>query len=116
MCDCTSHKIPKVLAVVAGFQQERTLILCFAKDRLLRDNAIMFTMQSWVVYSVTALIFVVIVDYAKMLYRRQKMVILPQLSRLQDRIADTTGYSRLDRDHGLSLETPSSCLKRSHGI
>ena len=79
-------------------------------------NAIMFIIQSWVLYSVVALVFVVIVDYAKMLYRRQKMVILPQLSRLQDRIADTTGYSRLDRDHGLSLETPSSCLKRSHGI
>jgi hypothetical protein len=72
-------------------------------------NAIMFIIQLWVVYSVVALVLVVIVDYAQMLYKRQKMVKLPQLGRLQDQIANVLGRSRLDRDHGQLLETPSFC-------
>jgi hypothetical protein len=47
-------------------------------------NAIMSIIQSWVVYSVAALVLLVIVDYAQMLYKRQKMVKLPQLGRLHD--------------------------------
>jgi hypothetical protein len=43
--------------------------------------AIMSFVQSWFIYSVTALVLVVTVDYARMLYQRQKMVNLPWLRR-----------------------------------
>ena len=78
--------------------------------------AIMSIIQSWLIYSVAALVLVVILDYTQMLYKRRNMVNLTQLGRRQNRIANVLGCSPLGRDHGLSLETPFSCLRRSHGI
>ena len=43
--------------------------------------AIMSFVQPWLIYSAAALVLVVIVDYAQMLYRRQRMVNLPRLGR-----------------------------------